>query len=122
MKEQQIIKSFNDGGTDDMSQQFARGVYYLSKEVGLSREEIFGHPTLIEVEVPAPRTSRLGRLIDALIGERTVKQTRFAKTPGMSAKGFMTYLKLMEEEAERQEHERKKNEMRNSLRGLGGRS
>jgi len=75
------------------TEEYAKAVYYLEKELGLSHADIFGGRKVV--------------LTDDGLEE--------VETSGMNVFTFMAYIELMEMDAERQEEEQERVKNQNSI-------
>lgn len=107
-------------GNEVPSDDISKAVFYLIKEVGLSHEEIFGGETHVNFVEEVDRDGLFGETLDYVFGKQKVERTETVETRGMNIKAFAAYLELLEEHEEEKEQMRKKQKMRQNMKGTLG--
>jgi hypothetical protein len=102
-------------GQEVPSDQLAKTVFYLIKEVGLSHQEIFGSFEYVTYTEKVEREGMFSDLLDYIFGKKERKHVKRIKDRGMNLKTFVAYSELFEEHQEEKERQRNKNQARNNM-------
>lgn len=78
----------------------------------MTYSDIFGEEITYTVKSKVDRPS----LVDKLLGEKYVEESKVGRGPGMRAQALQAYIELMNEHNERKDRQRKKGKMRQKMK------